>query len=139
METKINSEYQKYADIIQNLLNNSTINDVGAKAALSTIRDFLLHMGSEIKLAPNVEAFRAITTDMCKTYAAKNHDYGDSFNISLNKYGLLAALVRMGDKMNRLEALSKNPAEVKTESIQDTLLDLANYSIMTIMWLKTQL
>lgn len=41
----------------------------------------------------------------------------------------------MGDKMNRLESLVNKKAMVKNESIKDTLLDLANYAIMTVMWL----
>ena len=77
-----------------------------------------------------------ITANMAKTYAAKNHDYGNSFEQSLDKFGLVASIVRMGDKMNRIESLSKKEAEVKDESIKDTLLDLANYAIMTVMWLN---
>ena len=77
-----------------------------------------------------------ITTNMAKVYAAKNHDYGNSFDCSLNKFGLIAGLVRMGDKMNRLESLINKKAMVKDESIRDTLLDLASYCIMTVMWLN---
>ena len=40
----------------------------------------------------------------------------------------------MDDKMRRLKQLAKgNTARVKTESIRDTLMDLANYAIMTVM------
>lgn len=38
--------------------------------------------------------------------------------------------------MNRLESLVNKKAMVKNESIKDTLLDLANYAIMTVMWLN---
>jgi len=69
-----------------------------------------------------------------ETYVRKNHDYGNSFSRSLEKYGLIAAMVRMEDKMNRLESLVVNGNQmVKDESIRDTLLDLANYAIMTVM------
>lgn len=86
----------------------------------------------------NVQEFQDITTKMLETYTNKNHDYGNSFEQSLDKFGIVAALVRMGDKMNRIESLSKKDAKVKDESIKDTLLDLANYSIMTLMWLNKQ-
>lgn len=72
---------------------------------------------------------------MAKTYAAKNHDYGNSFDKSLDKFGIVASIVRMGDKMNRIESLTNKEAKVNDESIKDTLLDLANYAIMTVMWL----
>ena len=68
---------------------------------------------------------------------AKNHDYGDSFNTTLNKYGPVASLVRMEDKLNRLSALLKDKAAIPEESVKDTLMDLANYSVMTLLWLET--
>lgn len=82
------------------------------------------------------EVFKGITQEMTDTFCKKNHDYGNSFFESLDKRGLVAALVRMEDKMNRLNSLESNKAMVKDEAIEDTLLDLANYSIMTAMWLK---
>ena len=99
-----------------------------------------------------VKSFKNITSKMAETYEKKNHDYDDSFDKSLDKFGLLASVVRMGDKMNRIESLInksvQNPAYpsvsvkdvnlVKDESIKDTLLDLANYAIMTIMWMDNQ-
>lgn len=64
-------------------------------------------------------------------YAKKNHDYGDSFGESYKEWGMVAALVRMSDKWNRLKALcGGKEAKVKDESILDTLIDLANYSLM---------
>ena len=84
----------------------------------------------------NVEQFMSITQDMTKTYAAKNHDYGNSFEESLDEFGLVASVVRLGDKMNRTKSLIKKEAQVKDESIKDTLLDMANYAIMTVMWMN---
>lgn len=83
----------------------------------------------------SVEKFTEITSNMAKTYAAKNHDYGNSFDKSLDKFGIVASIVRMGDKMNRIESLTNKEAKVNDESVKDTLLDLANYAIMTVMWL----
>lgn len=74
-----------------------------------------------------------------RTYIRKNSDYGDSFSESMDEYGLTSALIRMGDKMSRLKSLSKQETmQVRDESLQDTLLDLANYAIMTAIWLKEQ-
>lgn len=70
-------------------------------------------------------------------YKKKNQDYGNSFEKSLDKSGLLAAYTRMGDKWNRFENASVNKVGmvVNDESVRDTLIDLANYAVMTVMWL----
>nr|DAP34601.1 MAG TPA: Nucleotide modification associated domain 1 [Caudoviricetes sp.] len=83
-------------------------------------------------------SFGTITKQMEETYEAKNADYGNSFDKSLDKYGIIGALVRMSDKMNRLDSLVTKEARVKDESLEDTLLDLANYAIMTVMWMRKQ-
>ena len=81
--------------------------------------------------------FQQLTNQMNETYEKKNHDYGNSFDISLDKYGLIAALTRISDKFNRLETLIlKNDAKVKDEKLEDTLLDLASYCVMTNKWLS---
>ena len=80
--------------------------------------------------------------DVCESlnalYDRKNTDYGDSFSKSFQEYGLTMACIRLEDKLNRLKALTKNEAQVKDESITDTLMDLANYAIMTIMELEDE-
>ena len=69
-----------------------------------------------------------------ETYIKKNHDYGDSFSKSIEDFGPAAALVRISDKYYRLSSLFKSKeALVDDESVVDTLLDLANYCIMTVM------
>lgn len=73
-----------------------------------------------------------------KTFCKKNSDYGDSFEMSLNKHGIVASVVRMSDKMNRLEALTDESRmqQVGSESLLDTLEDLSNYAALTACWLK---
>lgn len=80
--------------------------------------------------------FRDITNSMIQTYQAKNQDYGNSFEKTLDRFGLAASIIRLSDKMNRIESLSQKKAKVESESIEDTLLDLANYAIMTVIWLR---
>lgn len=74
-----------------------------------------------------------------KTFCKKNSDYGNSFEESLDKHGIVASVVRMGDKMNRLEALTDDSRtqQVGSESLLDTLEDLSNYAAMTACWLKS--
>ena len=73
-----------------------------------------------------------------KTFCKKNSDYGNSFEESLDKHGIVASIVRMGDKINRLEALTDDSRtqQVGSESLLDTLEDLSNYAAMTACWLK---
>lgn len=67
-------------------------------------------------------------------YIAKNTDYDDSFSKGIDSMGYMSAIVRMEDKMNRIKALLTAPdkAKVSDESVSDTLLDLANYSLMLL-------
>lgn len=82
------------------------------------------------------EQFREIVTDMAATYEKKNADYGNSFEQTLNKWGINIALARIEDKLNRVSTLTKQEAQVKDEAIEDTLKDLATYAVMTLMWLN---
>lgn len=77
---------------------------------------------------------QAVTKELAELFAAKNEDYGDSFHRTFLEEGMAAARVRLTDKLNRFKALTKGKAaNVKDESVRDTLLDLANYAIMTVM------
>jgi hypothetical protein len=90
----------------------------------------------EMKDSIGSTSFETITKEMVKTYVDKNHDYGNSFDKSMDEFGITAAVVRMSDKMERLKTLSKTDAKVADEKIEDTLLDLANYAVMTVMYLR---
>lgn len=70
---------------------------------------------------------------MNETYEKKNNDYGDSFSKSYREYGMTMSCIRLEDKLNRLKSLIKNEQMVMDESVEDTLIDLANYAIMTII------
>ena len=74
--------------------------------------------------------------ELQEIFVKKNTDYGNSFEESLEKHGLIAAIVRMEDKMSRLNTLSKQEALVSDESIIDTLKDLSNYALMSAVWLE---
>ncbi len=73
----------------------------------------------------------------------KNHDYGDSFHTTFVEEGLAMARIRLGDKFSRFKTLSRlscndrDQQQVTDESIRDTLLDLANYAIMTVLEMDT--
>lgn len=88
-----------------------------------------------------VAMHRDICVELNNTYEKKNHDYGDSFNETFKKLGIISAVTRITDKYNRLVSLCTLPEEerkVKDETISDTLLDLANYCIMCEMALRAK-
>lgn len=80
----------------------------------------------------------AIHAEICDgikgLYARKNADYGDSFAQLRTRYPNFVCM-RLFDKLNRLDTIM-NPAhqlQVSDETIEDTLLDIANYAIMEIV------
>jgi isopropylmalate/homocitrate/citramalate synthase len=78
----------------------------------------------------------SILNEIRQLHNRKNADYGDSFDKTLDEFGLVASATRMSDKFNRFKSLIKNPAQVSDEKIEDTLIDLASYAIMTIKWMR---
>lgn len=84
-----------------------------------------------------VETFSKIVKEMTELYAKKNHDYGNSFDEGCDRIGIGYPLGRLLDKMNRLIACMGKEDEMQiNESIEDTLKDLACYSVMTLSYLK---
>ena len=81
-----------------------------------------------------VNAFEDVTINLRNLYDAKNRDYGDSFGQSFQKWGLPMSCIRLGDKLNRLESFAqKKDMKVDDERGEDTLMDMANYAIMTLV------
>ena len=77
-----------------------------------------------------VAQMKAIQSEASALFERKNADYGDAFAT----YGPVGVLVRMGDKIARLQSISKNGVTlVDSESLRDTLIDLHNYAAMAVM------
>src|SRR5699024_3312453 len=86
-----------------------------------------------------IEQHKRICERLNKVYADKNHDYGNSFGETYEKYGDISALVRISDKMNRIEQLVQTGEQkVKDEALGDSILDMANYLIMWAMELEEE-
>lgn len=81
--------------------------------------------------------FKEYTDHLASVLAKKNKAYGDSFTKSVNTYGLPVIGIRLSDKYNRIHHLITNK-ELKEndESLEDTLLDTAGYSILAYKYLK---
>ena len=85
----------------------------------------------------NIDRHIQICCELSELYERKNADYGDSFHKTFLEEGMAMARIRLSDKLERFKKLTKsNSQQVKDESIRDTLIDLANYAIMTILELE---
>lgn len=86
-----------------------------------------------------VKYHREICNKLNTIYEQKNKAYGNSFSDTFNDLGIISAVTRISDKFNRLKTLAKNEYIPQgDESISDTLLDMANYCIMTYMELNKE-
>jgi len=96
---------------------------------LSTIVDNNENNKNEVDRVSQMEK---VQKEGLELFKKKNADYGDAFA----NYGVVGVLVRMGDKIARLQSITtKSVSLVNTESLRDTLIDLHNYSAMAIMLL----
>lgn len=86
----------------------------------------------------DADRFKEITEKMFETFKAKNHDYGSSFSNLFKECGMTYAYGHMAEKLNRVKSLMSDESKVKGESMRDSLLDLANYAILTVMEIDKQ-
>lgn len=86
------------------------------------------------------ERHMALCQELNAIYTKKNHDYGDSYHVTYLEEGMAMPRIRMSDKLNRFKSLTRKPGEalVNDESIRDTLMDLANYALMTVLELDSE-
>ena len=92
--------------------------------------------------AEQSERFYEILDVIKKLHNAKRHDYGDDTDVFANfRLSELAGIspwkgsvIRMGDKYARISNfIKKGDFQFKEESIKDTLMDMAIYSLITII------
>jgi hypothetical protein len=82
-----------------------------------------------------IQQLTLVQKEALNLFKKKNSDYGDAFA----EYGPVGVLVRMGDKINRLQHITnKQVTLVNTETLRDTLIDLHNYAAMAVMLLDEQ-
>lgn len=85
----------------------------------------------------NIEHYRSLTEVLFVTYKNKNEDYGDAFGKTCEMLGKLATGYQLGvlnAKVSRITTLLTNDYKKENyESLEDSLLDLASYAIMTII------
>lgn len=74
---------------------------------------------------------REVTTILIK----KQRDYGPE---NIARFGLTGIIIRMHDKIARLENLISSGQRANNESVQDTFIDIIGYSAIALMWMNNQ-
>lgn len=95
-----------------------------------------------------LKEFKKITDQMYAITERKNHDYSpgedpfknftmvETMGVATTEQGFFT---RMNDKMMRLSGfISSGVLKVRDEKIEDTLMDLAVYSILLICYLRSK-
>ena len=90
-----------------------------------------------MKTKEKTDLHKKICDKISETYEKKNHDYGDTFSVLFQKYGMIYPIIHLKEKLARIEQLSKEAEKVEGESIKDSLLDLANYAILALLEIQT--
>ena len=81
------------------------------------------------------QQLRMVQDEALELFKRKNADYGDAFAT----YGPVGVLVRMGDKIARLQNINKTSIRlVDDERLRDTLIDLHNYAAMAVFLMDEQ-
>lgn len=81
--------------------------------------------------------FKFYTDKLAAILQAKNDAYGDSFTKSVDKFGKTVIAVRLSDKFNRIcNLIKRGELKENDESLEDTLLDMAGYSILGLKYLE---
>ncbi len=145
-------EAERIEKIIAECIKNSGLGSLGRKDndVADMLQSFLLELRDRLETSclvvcssPKTRellSYEEVMQKLHDVYVKKNSDYGDSFSKSLNKYGEVAAMVRIEDKKNRLDSLfgKENDRMVANESLDDTIEDIANYFIMWRAWRQRQ-
>lgn len=71
-----------------------------------------------------------LLNELTLTYLKKNKDYGNSADRTYHKFGDISYLIRIHDKIARVETLLSSDKPEVAESIHDTILDLIVYTAM---------
>ena len=80
-----------------------------------------------------IDIHEQLCEEMHELYERKNADYGDSFAQLRKRYPNFVCM-RLFDKLNRLDTViqPEYALKVSDETVEDTLMDIANYAIMEL-------
>lgn len=132
----VKSSLGNYCDFYGILLNiMHGCNEFQLKKHKEGIKDIKTENIENDPVNPFMEEYEKIVTETMELCIKKNKDYGSSVQDTYERFGDVSYLVRITDKYNRICSLLDKKAEVKDESIDDTIRDMANYCFL---WLASR-
>lgn len=90
-----------------------------------------------VELKSKIEDHKFLCDFLHNLYKTKNRDYGDSMHPLYEEYGLTAFMIMFSIKMSRIKSLMAK-GSAKYESLEDSLVDLANYAIIATVELRAE-
>ena len=85
----------------------------------------------------NCNQFKQILEPIAELLQQKNKNYGDSYKKIRDSHGKLSLIIRLEDKLNRLETIAKNQnTDLGDESYEDTLKDIIGYCTLELNYLQ---
>jgi hypothetical protein len=86
-------------------------------------------------MTSRIDQLAKIQNEARDLFEKKNKDYGDAFA----SYGPIGVLVRIGDKIRRLQSITKTGVTmIADERMRDSLIDLHNYAAMAVLLLDEE-
>jgi|TARA_Y100000004_G_scaffold196669_1_gene267504 hypothetical protein len=73
--------------------------------------------------------------EVSEVLANKQRDYGPN---NIARFGEKGLIIRLHDKVARLENLLESQVSARNESIVDTYLDIIGYSVIGLMWMNDE-
>ncbi|WP_239649058.1 nucleotide modification associated domain-containing protein [Brachyspira hyodysenteriae] len=101
----------------------------------NNLKDLFMHTISYLS-TEYYEGVYDILKELETLLIRKNKDYNNSFDKTVAEYGYVVIAIRLEDKINRLKNLKNNKNQVTNESLKDTLLDIAGYCVLALIYIK---
>lgn len=98
-----------------------------------TDKVFATHVGN---VQNDEEIYGSLLDKLFSMYKSNITDYGSEFAEMFDELGIDYAYGKLREKMNRIKVLRNQPNMVENEGLEDALLDMAGYAILTLVELK---
>lgn len=89
-------------------------------------------------LAQEIEIHKQITDSIHNLFKSKRADYGSTTEELINLYGPVTMLVFLRTKLSRLDNLLMNNKTPNNESVEDNIIDIANYAIIWLLEIQKE-
>lgn len=145
-DTIIEKQSHMYSCVARTDFYNSSYEDQGAQIKSESSKDFITQP-STLSQELYLKRFKELLDELLTTTTKKNSDYADTKDAFAN-FRLIEILTngniktvwgiftRMTDKVKRIASLLFRSASVKDESLKDSLMDLAVYSLIMVIILE---